>query len=329
MRLDRITRDTGILRGASVMALCVLTLSVAGAASAEPLLAGARVALELVDGKSDYFVGERIRLRLRFSAAEGADYTIDSMQYFVPHDRLDVTPAEGTFRWQAISNSDVIARQPLPSKGFVVPLMLNDSIVITRPGAYHVSGTTNRLQRGYGVGTITTDEIEIHVAAMPEDDERARVEADTMTLKKGADVKARREAAEDLAYLTGDAATREKVKHYLLSDPDPCVTQSIEKGLAISGNKDLELQLLDKAWRSQQRVPDRALLDQMIHIADLAAGIPVRGWTQIMPEPSAEEKRRSSSQQEFYRQQIEQTLAQRRGDNKAQTEAWLQTAQGK
>lgn len=150
-----------------------------------------------------------------------------------------------------------------------------------------------------------------------------------MTLKTGADVKARSEAAEDLAYLTGDAAIREKVKHYLLSDPDPCVAQSIEKGLAISGNKDLEFQLVDEAWRSPQRVPDRALLDQMIHMADLAAGNPVRGWTQVMPESSAEEKRRSSSQQEFYRQQIERTIAPRRGDNKAQTEAWLQTARGK
>jgi hypothetical protein len=69
---------------------------------------------------------------------------------------------------------------------------------------------------------------------------------------------ARREAAVGLAYLTGDDAVRAKV-HFIVDDVDPNggnpVGPIMRDGLPSSRNKQLQLDLLEAAWRDPLRVP--------------------------------------------------------------------------
>jgi hypothetical protein len=73
---------------------------------------------------------------------------------------------------------------------------------------------------------------------------------------------ARREAAVRLAYLPGDDAVRAKV-HFIVDDIDPNggnpVGLIVRDGLPSSHNKQLQLDLLEAAWRDPHRVPTSEL----------------------------------------------------------------------
>jgi hypothetical protein len=93
--------------------------------------------------------------------------------------------------------------------------------------------------------------------------------------------------------------------------------------LALSPNKNLELKLLDDAWRAIDRVPDQLLLDQMILLRHLAAGIPVRGWSMVAPTYTMNEVIRAQAETALYIKEIVATMVKREGANKTATQAYL------
>jgi hypothetical protein len=102
----------------------------------------------------------------------------------------------------------------------------------------------------------------IRIAPMPEQEEAKRVAQLSEAIAKTDNSDGLDHAAEvQLACLEGDIAARKKVALYVTGRDD--ITAIRKTGLALSKNKELELQLLDEAWRSLDRVPDWYFLDEM------------------------------------------------------------------
>jgi hypothetical protein len=293
--------------------------SASGAPTSNSLPEGLSVRLEASDGKTDFMMGEPIVLRLFFSS-DRPGYQVNTTHMFGPSVTVNVSPAENVFRWHGIDTSDVIALTPVSSSGVSMSVRLYDSIIIKRPGTYSVSVTTGVARNG-AWAMVTSTAVTINLSPMPEADEAQRVASLSEAIAKTDHSDGLDHTAEvRLACLEGDRAARKKVELYLTGVDD--ITGIRKKGLALSKNKDLELKLLDEAWRSVNRVPDQYLLDQMILLGHLAAGIPVRGWTMVSPGTTAEVTR-AQAETAPYIKEIVDTLSERHGANKTSTQAFL------
>src|SRR5208282_3767795 len=82
--------------------------------------------------------------------------------------------------------------------------------------------------------------------------------------------------------------------------------------------------LLNGAWGDVDHVPDQSLLDQMILLRHLAAGIPVPGWTMVRPGYTMDEVIRAQSETAPYIREIVATMSRRQGANKFATQAFLE-----
>ena len=293
--------------------------SPSGAQTSNSLPEGLSVRLAGPDGKTGFMMGEPIVLRLVFSS-DRPGYQVNTTRMFGPSVTVNVSPAESVFRWHGIDTSDVIALTPVSSSGVSMSVRLYDSIIIKRPGTYSVSVTTGVARNG-AWAMVTSTAVTINLSPMPEADEAQRVASLSQAIAKTDHSDGLDHTAEvRLACLEGDRAARKKVELYLTGVDD--ITGIRKKGLALSKNKDLELKLLDEAWRSVNRVPDQYLLDQMILLRHLAAGIPVRGWTMVSPGTTAEVTR-AQAETAPYIKEIVDTLSERHGANKTSTQAFL------
>jgi hypothetical protein len=135
---------------------------------------------------------------------------------------------------------------------------------------------------------------------------------------------ARRDAALRLACLDGDDAVRAKIRFIAtsgLGDPDS-VDWLMLNGLSSSSNRQLQLDLLEQAWRNPQNVPTYQLQTALRQARQLAHGQIVtdepRAWTST---PEERQARLKELQNEI--DALVASLPQRTEENRARTIAYL------
>jgi hypothetical protein len=305
----------------AILILASANLASAAGQISDTLPAGLNVRLEAPDGQTDYLMGEPIVLRLVFSS-DRPGYEVNTTRMFGPSVTVNVSPADSVFQWHGLDSSDVITLTPVSSSGVSMSVALYDSIIFKGAGTYSVSATTGVARNGVW-RMVTSTAVTINLAPMSAADEARRLASLSEAIAKTEDSDGLDHPAEvRLACLEGDQAARKKVELYLTGNDD--ITGIRKKGLALSKNKDLELRLLDESWRDVDRIPDQYLLDQMIQLRHLVAGIPVRGWTMVSPGYTRDEVVRAQAETAPYIKEVVATISQRQAANKSATQAFLE-----
>jgi hypothetical protein len=138
---------------------------------------------------------------------------------------------------------------------------------------------------------------------------------------------ARREAAERLAYLSGDDAVRAKVR-FIVADREKGDVDSISPimvdGLPSSRNKQLQLDLLQAAWRDPQHVPTSVLQTALRQAKELDRGQPVTDEA-LLWAGTAEQRQAALMEYQREINEIADTLPQRTEQNRAETLEFLKT----
>jgi len=343
---------------------CTMSIALAGsvaltqdaADSAAPLAdSGAQVRLEATDGKTQLHLGDLIALDLVFSypgyvpppesqkltpiqmAMRAAhplpgQHIVNTTDYGDLADTITITPAAGWFQWQGRSDHDYFSSTQLTNHEISVPLVFNQGYVFKEPGHYEIRVTTYRLDSK----SLTTNSIGLDLTARPADEEQALVRSlnaqlaspepdnDSCRCERG------NLAAEQLAALPGDDAMRAKV-HWLLAGRDDSqdVRQTMAEGLAASRNYDLQLQLLEDAWRDPQHTPNALLQTAITNTRLYQAGKMRPGWRMIahLEVPDAIDGR-LADQRHADVQAIVDSLPQRSGRNLSDTAYFLIASAG-
>jgi hypothetical protein len=305
--------------------------------------------LELRGGKTEFRVGEPIELKLVFSGADPR-YGIKNEADWSAYDEIRLTSPAPVFRWKEANepqSSDMLWAAPLGDKGVTTTIWLDQAFAFTQPGTYTVTVTTSRLYTSEGRPTgikLTTNPVEFHLSPMSAQEEEQRVKTLVGEIDTLQDDVARQRAAIELSTLRGDTAAREKVRLFSYRDQafrNSCcyvctpIDDAIEVGLALSQNKELEIQLLDEAWKSPAMAPDERFLSKMMLLKRLDAGVAVAGSksgnvfylsAEDIDWSSSATPGKETEDEARYRQSLEEivaTLPQRSGQNRADTAKFL------
>jgi hypothetical protein len=223
----------------------------------------------LRDGKTRFRAGEPIRLVLTFTTARSG-YSVDTYTTLPvsPTDEIDISPDTGVFHWLDLYGSwtpDVMSFEDPPPATVEVVLPLNWWVRIDRAGDYTVCVRTRRLHepahpphRGQGAAVpVTTNAVTFHVDLMTDDEEAAEVRRLSALVDSTPprDLTLQTERCEDLSFLSGDAAAREKVRQYL--HPERHVAGNWERDLSmgffISKNPSIILNVFEDALNDLSR----------------------------------------------------------------------------
>jgi hypothetical protein len=219
--------------------------------------------LVLADAKTSYRVGEPIRLLLQFTADRDG-YSVETIPDGTEgsQDTISISPDGGVNHWLDEFHSggrgfrDYFSRTNLTSKPTTVEIFLNDSIRIDRPGRYSLKVTTLRVAPAAPLGefrpalTLITNEVSFDVVAMSDADEEKEVKRISESIDAARGYQAEEAAARQLAYLTGDPSTREKLRRFLNPENrSGNYGAQIYFGIFIARNRALVLQSLEAAMR--------------------------------------------------------------------------------
>lgn len=133
----------------------------------------------------------------------------------------------------------------------------------------------------------------------------------------------RREAAIRLAYLPGDEALRAKVHFIAISDEEVGEGEPIGPimldGLPSSNNKQLQLELIEGAWRDPNHLPTDVLQDALREARELANGQTVTEYSSLWAGTS--EQQRAAARKEYQDElnELIATLPLRSEANRAKT----------
>jgi hypothetical protein len=314
--------------------LALVAMGIAGCAMARPQaqVSQAEVRLEAKDGKTQFQLGDVIRLELVFrdpafavapaakpiTAASLRDalhpatgqLMVNSTDYGDIADSVTISPATGWFQWQGRSGHDYSTATPVDAAGVRVPIVLNQGYVFREPGHYEISVTTRRM----GSNPVTTNTVAIDIAARSAGVEAKLVKNLNATIARASKCgddgcngsglcKLQGKAAEQLAYLTGDDAARAKVKWLL----DGTETETMIGGLAATRNQALQLELLKAAWADPSHVPDNTLQQALKSVERFARGQMEPGWVMVAQAPKNDSVTRELAEE--YRQDLDRAIA--------------------
>jgi len=214
-----------------LLVLLLAQSGIAPAATASPtqeLARHVKVSLSIRDGKTVFRSGEPIRLVASFTADRPGyqvDTTIDKSSR--PEDQIQISPEDGVFRWRELySTPDAYGRDygtsfRLSERPVGMTMPLNYWLRFDAPGEYTVRVRTRRVtavgEREMLPPWLTTNEVTFKVVTMTEHEEEieARRLSALIDALPADDLTAQMERCQDLAFLAGDAGTREKVRRYL------------------------------------------------------------------------------------------------------------------
>ena len=306
------------------------------------------VRLEAKDGQTHFRLGDLITLELVFSnpgnvppsesqkltpiqrARQAADsltgqHNINGTDYGDLADTVTITPSAGWFQWQGKSGHDYMSIEVPNDHEIRMPLVLNQGYVFREPGHYEISVTTSRLDNR----PLTTNSIGLDLTARAAEEEQALVRSLNAQLASplAADCSGPwgrgNPAAEQLAALPGDDAVRAKVR-WLLAEEQEDVRQEMAGGLAASRNYELQLQLLEDAWRNPQHTPDSKIRNAIENTRAFQAGKMRPGWQMIVdPQAPTSTDHRLADESHADLQAIVDSLPQRSGQNLADTAYFL------
>jgi hypothetical protein len=283
--------------------------------------AGAEVRLESENGRTQFKLGEPIKLELVFTSRIKGLFVNDT-DYGDMAELVNVTPANGWFRAHGQSGHDYSSSVPLGEEPIRIPVLINQGIIFQKPGRFEISVTTGRL----GVQR-TTNAIAIEILPADEREEAELVRSLSAQIST-TNGRSRHGAANQLAFLGGDEAVRAKIFWLAKGNGGDSVQREMMDGLASSRNLELQLELLEAAWRDVRHVPDSSLLSAMGQTRAFMREQTLPGWQMVvMPktDPASkiadEERRRDVSE-------IVETLAQRTGNNRRDTAYFLMEYSG-
>jgi hypothetical protein len=243
------------------------------------------VRLEAHEGKTDFYLGDPIRLDLVFANHTGSAFSLNLTEYGDLSEKVEISPGTGWFQWQTPSGHDYFSEAKLGDAPERIPVWLDEGFVFREAGEYRVKVTTSRLMRGSQLGgavlgAMTTNEVTIRLEAMPAAVETARLEEIRAVLGIGDDSREgdeRKEAAlRKLATLQGDAALEEKIK--LLEDGDDDFRGVYREAFATTRDWTKQLALLKEAWTDPKLTPRYDTPDALTETRMLLAGRNVGGW---------------------------------------------------
>lgn len=292
---------------------------------------GAEIRLEAKDGRTQFMLDDPITLELIFTARVPG-FSVNTSGYGDMSEQVNITPADGWFRSHGSSGHDYLTTEKLEDAPIRIPVLLNQGIVFQKPGHYEISVITARLiapEPSPGALRLTTNTVSIDITA-PDDQEEAALVRSLSARMETASGQALHDAALQLAFLGGDAALRSKVRWLL--DPGNDQTGNVEgemlQGLASSRNLQLQLELLEAAWRDVQRVPENNLLEAMQQTRAFLRKQTLPGWTMTVVPPTDEASKLAEQDRLRYISEIFATLPQRTPENRRDTVYYLMEFNG-
>ena len=331
------------MRSAILAAVALLAWQ---AAAPTPLPEGLHVQLSLRDGKTRFRAGEPIRAVLTVSA-DKPDYFVDNTTTnpASPIDDVVITPDVGLFHWlDRYAETD---RYAPDYSGLVDPtresvqvlIPLNQWVRFDTEGDYTVQIKTRRIRSRTGPRdldgpalTITTNAVSFHVDLMSDAEEAAEAQRLSALLDIATkDLKLQEERCQDLGFLPGDHATREKVRQYF--KPDGHIagnwTRDLSMGFFISRRPELILS------RFEDAMADVSVPTQGDWITQAAV---MRQWIETLarpaPLPSEVDRVRSEKARQWdavrkeYVDRLAESLTQRTGRSRLYTAEAVLVIQG-
>ncbi|HET6980283.1 MAG TPA: hypothetical protein VFI24_28370 [Pyrinomonadaceae bacterium] len=307
------------------MRILLLILFVATIAQSQTPSTDVRVKLLLVDNQTTFRTGEPIRLVMEFTS-DVPGYTVDT----IPDsggpfsETISVSPDAGVNHWYDEMTRgyqyprDVFSSQKISATPTRLPITLNNTLRFDQPGRYTVKITTRRVSRNI---VLTTNEVSFDVVNMSEEEEQAEVKRISALLDVKRVSQTDTTAVQELAFLTGDASTREKVRRFL----NPNIGGSYEGsniyiGLFIARNRGLALKLLENGMRDVNQPVNSWLLTTVsfLYFLQEQRGVPIDpkasyGW------PTAESNSRFAAIQNSYLAELALGLSKRRGQSLSTT----------
>jgi hypothetical protein len=268
--------------------LCLLSHASAQDSASGP---DVQARLVLADQKAIYRIGEPITFFLELTAGKegySADSTPDGANPI--SDAISISPEAGVNYWlneypgggRGFRDHFTIAK--LTTTPLRIPIQLNDSIRIDRPGRYSVKVTTGRVRPQSDGHThepalkLTTNEVSFEVQSMSEADEEKEIKRLSELFDSARSWQAQEQIGREIAYLTGDVAAREKVRRFLNADgKSGNYYHQIHNGLFIARNRALVLQLLETTMRDPKTPVSSGMLAVVTRLRSLRqrAGSPV------------------------------------------------------
>jgi hypothetical protein len=296
---------------------------------------GVSLRLAVKDGKTSFKMGEPIDLELTVSG-DSKGFDVGAWD----GDHIDLQPEGNVFRWAGLFSSDTASIVALTPQGRTFTSRLNDQFQIKEPGTYtalvHTWRVMKKPETPSGMSQsmeIVSNTVTFEVQAANEQDEAARVKVLGAKVQSAVTPEEAKKAWDELAYLTGDAAAREKVRLVLAAwdgelKPFSAASEETSRigdadfAFAQSKNKRLEIDLLHAAWLDVRNIPDEGWLNSMTALARLDAGIGMPDTCGMcgMPRTKWEDK---MALEKPYVDEIVATMPQRTGENRKETGAFL------
>jgi sugar lactone lactonase YvrE len=277
-----------------------------------------QVQLEPHDGKTKFYLGDRIPLDLVFRRTSGdKPLYVNATLYGDLVDQVEITPAKGWIQWHGQSGHDyAVMGPPITTGELRVPVLLNEGFVFRQAGHYEIRVTTRRLG---GTKPEVTNTVGIDLEEMPEEMESAEVRELVAEIASTANTKeshtARVAAVAKLAALGGDDALRVKMRMMLAADGD--MRQNSRLALASTRNLDLQLSLLEAAWNDVSTAPFYDLADALEQTRLLMRGEMMQGWTMIAGVNDNETTRRAAREHSADIDTMIRSLPQRSGESRS------------
>ena len=297
-------------------ALCGTCVAQEPLASPRADESGIEVRLESENGRTQFKLGEPIKLELVFSSRV-AGVSVNATNYGDMAEEVNVTPADGWFRAHGQSGHDYASMMPLGTEPIRLPVLINQGIVFQKPGHFEISVTTSRLNM-----RRTTNAIAIEIVAADEHEEAELVRSLSSEIAN-ARVKARHQAADQLAFLGGDEAVRAKVYWLVKENGGDSVQREMMDGLASSRNLRLQLESLETVWRDVQHVPDSSLLSAMQQTRAFMRKQTLPGWQMFVIQKTDPASKIADEERQRDVSEIVETLPQRTGNNRRDTAYFL------
>ena len=231
--------------------------------------------------KKVYRIGEPINLILSYTAVQ-PDYLVET--YYSPRfDDVIISPTDGVYDWlyrlnRLYSYDDVSSPQKLTESPVDVKITVNDLVRFDKPGKYTIKVLSRRVWAAQKNDSfrlnpipLMSNEIELEIKEMTAPEEKAEVKRITALMDSTQTLPQHQIYKRGLDYLTGDAATVEKVRRFL----DPPKFNGVTwldtgKGLDIARNKELAIKLLETALRDPNREINDDLIRKIVALRILA-----------------------------------------------------------
>jgi hypothetical protein len=222
--------------------------------------------LSLEGGKTQFRSGEPIVLQFSFTATgPGVSVDVTTTEPPSPIDTVVLTPKEGAFPWldeqargKRYSPDYVNTTTAEPNRPVTLTLTLNDLYRFDSPGHYTVSITTRRVRVGDGSSNgslpspghlqeLTSNDVSFDVVPFPDQDEAALAVSLEQRIRASANQRSAQKLADELDYLSGDAATAAKLSLFLHPKTFDPSRVDVTQGLWIARNRTMVVAALERA----------------------------------------------------------------------------------